>query len=218
MNAHKVTSTRDIKRANVERVYRVMNTLDAPATIPEISRRVPDLSTRTVRRAVADMARPSMGMVIEAGKRDGATMYTVRGKQFSATVMREQLIPYGDGYTDVHSFLDLMVNPGGNPIKLAEGTKQNILTDDAINAIRKRMAFIVVTAGSPGYGASVAKYMSGLEKIKRELEYVTNILASFTSSHVIYDNYRDTIAYELRRIEETDPELIANARAYVQDM
>jgi hypothetical protein len=110
--------------------------------------------------------------------------------------------------------MEVMSNPDVNPF--AANLKQELLAEGITNWLRTRMLLVVMTAGEAGFASQVEIVRSGMAKVQNELERLTSIVASFNDSAVWYAQYRDGIAYDIRRVQENNPDLFDISWAFVK--
>lgn len=157
------------------------------------------LNERTIRRAIEGLLKG--GFLVTVGRRNNAILY---GKQGTAiTDTDRQLISVGGKLVTVEEFLRTFADPELDPFKL----KVSTLSHDATQNIRRRLLFTIISAGEPGYDQQLKLTSKDLHAYLAEVEHVANILKSFLDSPVWYQQYRDRIAYEVRRTAKEDPEL-----------
>lgn len=203
-----------VKMTNQSNVFNVMKVIGAPATIADISRHVGGITERTVRRAIDGLVKS--GHVIEAGKNEGAALYALR-EQMPLSKTESRMVPFGSGsLLSVEDFLDLMTSIETNPLRKA--TKRPLLSDEMSNAIRQRMAFVIMTAGEPGFANAVNTYRNGLITIQQELMHVLTMVKAFVESPVWYDHYRDQLATSVRDMQKDNPELFQLAKDYIANL
>lgn len=201
-----------VKLNNDSRVYNIIRTYNSPVAIGDIHREMMDVSEKTVRRAVKSLM--ATGFVVEAGKRDGSFLYQASSSMPNWNDENSKRIPFNGAYISVNDFMEVMSNPEGNPFEA--NLKQELLTEGIVNYLRTRMLFVIMTAGEAGFNGQVEIARSGLAKVQSELERLTAIVANFNESAVWYEQYRDGIAYDIRRTQEKNPDLYELAWAFVK--
>jgi hypothetical protein len=203
-----------IKLGNQSRVFEAFGP-EEKLTIAELTARVNErleghekLSDQTIRRAVASLTRS--GLIKPFGKNNNAQTY---GKLSAAMTADEgeKLIPFGGELLNVGDFVKLMASPEVQPFTL----KLPLLDDTIATMLRKVMLHVVITAPSPGYNEELKKHAKRIHNVIAGLEFATQALRSFIDSPVWYEQYRDRIAYALRRLQQEDPELYQLAQDYL---
>lgn len=215
------TTRENIALINRSNVFKAMQALRMQCTISEITTQVarmemPAMAERTVRRAIDALIKS--GHVVEVSKRNGAATYILRDAVTTPDT-NTKLVPIGTGSQDlleVEDFIALMVNPERNPLRKA--TRNELITQEMSDAIRMRLAFVVLCSGEPGFNEAISRYRGGLILIQQELEHVLNILSGFINSPVWYDHYRDTMALRVREMQQSNPQLYKLAKDYVGNL
>jgi hypothetical protein len=191
---------------------------DEKLTIAELTHRVntklPDvkrLSEQTVRRAVNDLVQ--MGHLKPYGKSYNAQTF---GKLSAATSNGDTpIIPYAgssDGMSTVEEFLRVMTDPDLRPLKL----KRNLIGEKQQHAIRRLMVFAILSAAESGHDETLKSANENLNEVLVDLQFAIDTIKSFVDSPIWYPQYRDRIAYAVRRVQEKDAELFQLAQDYVK--
>lgn len=186
-------------------------------TISEITARVNErleghakLSDQTIRRAITSLSKS--GLIKPFGKTNNAQTY---GRLSAAMTVDEgeRLIPFGGELLTVSDFVKLMADPEGEPFTL----KAPLISDENQTKLRKLMLYTIITSSSPGYGEELKKAAKQIHNVIAGLEFAADALRAFVDSPVWYEQYRDRIAYALRRLQEEDPKLFELAKDYLSD-
>jgi DNA-binding Lrp family transcriptional regulator len=185
-------------------------------TITELSDRLNENSTpetkvsdRTIRRSIDSLVKS--GFLKPYGKQNNAMLYGKLSASFAET--DEKLINFGGQLLTVEEFLREIVEPSNSPL---QKTKLQIVSKEMEHEIRRRLAWAIATAGEPGMQEPLKKVSNELHKIMGEVAFVHDLLQSFLDSPVWYEQYRDKIAYGLRRLQENDPDLYQLTAEYVR--
>lgn len=174
-----------------------------------LSDATPKVSDRTIRRAIAALVKS--GFLKPYGKQNNAMLY---GKLSAAfTDADQKLINFGGELVSVEEFLREVVEPENNPL---QKSKADLLNDEIKHHIRRRLAFVVITAGNVGFQDELKKVSRDLHGILGELQFVTNLLQNFMDSPVWYEQYRDKVGYGVRAMQQSDPDLYQLAMEYVR--
>lgn len=189
------------RMTNDARVFKVMSDARRPMTIAELSRELPDIVEKTVRRAVDSLRRN--GFIIEAGRDNNSKLYAIAGMMGSNA--GDRLIPMGNDVITVADFVKLMAGMEQKPF--ATRLKTELLSDAFQQIMRQRMLFTIVSAGEAGYNSQLLTVQEALVKVVEEMERLTNMMRSFVNSSVWYEHYRDPIAQAMRDLQKKDPEL-----------
>lgn len=181
-------------------------------TIPELTQRVWDyakeqdnqnlkLSDRTIRRSLETLV--ENGFLKTFGKRQQAVLYGKVSSSFIGSTDPQKMIPFSGELVTVEDFLHHVVEPDSDPLSL----KVPMLKSEIQNHIRRRLAFVVLSSGETGLNDEVAKTKKELETFTREIEFLYKLLTAFVNSPVWYTQYRDGIGYEMRKVQQKDPDL-----------
>jgi hypothetical protein len=201
-----------VKLNNDSRVYNVIRNYNVPVTVADVHKELTDVTEKTIRRAIKSLS--ATGFVIEAGKRDGAFLYQASSSKPNWDDENGKRIPMGNSFVSVNDFIEAMVNPKVNPF--SANLKQEVFTEGISQYLRTRMLLVVMTSGEAGFANQVEIVRNSLLKVQGEVERLLAILQKFTESAVWYEQYRDGIAYDIRRVQETNPELYELAWAFVK--
>lgn len=209
-------SKEHIKLTNQSLVFESLGD-DEKLTIAEITERVNSkldgpnkLSDQTVRRAVKDLC--VSGLFKPFGKINNAQTFGKLSAAMTASE-KEKLIPFGGELIDVGDFIKLMADPEVKPLTL----KQALLSRNAQNALRKMMLWVVLTSSDAGFNEQLKSQAEILHEAIAGLEFAADALRGFVNSPVWYPQYRDRIAYALRRLQQEDPELYQLAEDFVKE-
>lgn len=196
----------EVKTANKSRVYRTLSDAKKPMAIDDLSRAIPEMNEQTVRRAVKELTRDAF--IKPSGKRPGgAQLYTVIAQGAYADDASEKCITYANDLLPVGDFLAIMAAPLETNNPFAVDSPPYAIRSTYIQRMRKLMAATVMTAGEAGMRTSIDEFEAELEKIHRELKWAASILEGFLTSPIWYDEFRDRVAYNLRRMQQENPEL-----------
>lgn len=201
-----------VKLTNEGRVFKAMQATARPMTIAQLNTHVPDIVEKTIRRAIASLV--SKGFVVEAGRESGSTLFALVDDSYASGKSGERLIPQGDGVVTVETFLRSMSSTKTNPF--GSSLKIETLSTEMTHFLRTRMLYAVVTATDPGFEEQLNKIHDNLQKIEGEMEKVLNFIRKFNLSPIWHPQYRDRFAYELRKVQEEDPELYRLVMDYVK--
>lgn len=189
------------RMTNDSRVYEVMRKSHRPMTVSEISRELPDIVEKTVRRAIESLRKN--GFVVDAGRDNNSKLYMVAG--MSGGNAGDKLVPFGNEVMTVEAFIKLIASPDSNPF--GSRLKTEPLSEKLQQILRQRMLFAVMSAGEGGFNSQLETVQEALTKVVEEMERLTEMVRVFTNSPVWYDHYRDPIALEVRELQKKDPEL-----------
>lgn len=196
-----------IALSNERHIYNILNDSGSKLPVTEIYTRLAlagnQLSDKTIRRALTKLKEGAF--VQEYGKQNGAVMYGVSdlpGEKFRED---RATINFGGTLVPLEDFVRMLSSFENDPFKL--DFKSTVLSETQSLALRRRMLAVVITAGVPGYNEKLHGLAESLIKLQGELEYITKVIKSFTDSPVWYEQYRDGLAYQLRRLQEKDPDL-----------
>jgi hypothetical protein len=157
------------------------------------------LNERTIRRAIDGLHK--YGFLVTVGRRENAILYA---KQSSVTTAsNKHLVSLGGNLVTVPEFLKTFADLEIDPFKI----KVHTLSHEAAQNIRKRLLFTIISAGEPGFNEQLKMTSKDLHAYLAEVEHIANVLKTFLDSPVWYQQYRDRIAYEVRRTQQEDPEL-----------
>jgi ribosomal protein L20A (L18A) len=204
-----------LAQSNEQLVYKVLKEIGSKHTIPEIASQIPSITERTVRRCVDDLVK--QGYARKYGRRGNATLYGLADKSMysEAEGFEEiEIIPFGGELLTVQAFLEMMVSLEENPFN--DNPEINLLRSPVTNGIRRAMAGTILTTNSTGQEAYLQKAAGLLLSIEQELRYVLKLLDSFNASGVWFDQYRDRIAFQVRRAQQMNPDLIQLAIDFVR--
>lgn len=166
------------------------------------------LSDRTIRRAILELV--SKGFLREYGRSNNAMLY---GKMSaSLTEPNQPLIPNPAGMMTVEEFIRFMAATEMRPLRL----KQAMMGEKYQHVIRRRMVFAVMSAAQPGFENQLKEVNQTLNDAIAELEYALAQIKTFVDSPIWYSQYRERMGYEIRRMQEKDPELFQLAVDYVK--
>lgn len=201
-----------VKLTNEGRVFKTMQALARPVTIAELSTHVPEVVEKTIRRCIASLV--TKGFVVEAGRESGSTLFALIDNSYASGKSGERLIPQGDGLVNVETFLRSMSSTKTNPF--GSSLKIETLSDEMAHFLRTRMLYAIVTATDPGFEAQLAKIHENLVKVEGEIEKILIFLKKFNNSPIWHPQYRDRFSFELRKVQEEDPELYKLVMDYVK--
>lgn len=211
-----LTSKERTKLSNQSLVFEAFGEAEK-LTIAELTSRVNErlpshekLSDQTIRRAVKDLTKS--GHIKPYGRNNNAQTY---GKLSAAMTADEgeKLIPFGGELVSVRDFVQMMADPEGQPFTLKAP-----LLDHAITVmLRKVLLHTVMTSDSPGFDDELKAHQRRLQKAIDGLEFAADALRGFLQSPVWYPQYRDRIAYALRRLQQEEPELFQLTKDYLAD-
>lgn len=180
-------------------------TLKINKQIEESYRRV---SEQTVRRAINELV--GLGHLKPFGKNGLAMTYGKLSTEMTAGNGEQELIPFSGSMTTVETFLQIMVDPNGQPFKL----KVPILSEGISHAVRRTMVYVVLSSSEVGNTDALKVANQRLNNLINELRYILGNLEAFVDSPVWYEQYRDQMGYALRRLQEKDPDLFQLAMDY----
>lgn len=167
------------------------------------------LSARTVRRSIENLV--ETGFLKLYGKQNNAMVY---GKLSASFVdVDEKIIPFGGQLVSIEDFLKMVVDPDSSPL---QKSKVRVISNEVEHHIRRRLAFVIMSAGNPGMRDRLHKVQRELDNVLNELNYAAGILQGFINTPVWYEQYRDKIAPGLRKVQETDPDLFQLSAEYVK--
>lgn len=166
------------------------------------------LSDRTIRRSIEALVKS--GFLKPYGKANNAMTYGKLSASFVDT--NEKLINFNGELVSIEDFLRLMVDPDSKPLQRG---KNPILSDEVNHTIRRRLAGVVISAGNAGMHEYLQKVQRELFNVLADLNYTTGVLQAFMDSPVWYEQYRDKMAYGMRRVQENDADLIQLAYEYM---
>lgn len=205
-----------IKLANQSLVYEAFAD-NEKLTISELTWRINEtrerherISDQTIRRAIADLVRS--GHIKPYGKQNNAQTYGRLSASISADAEKEKVIPFGGDLVSIEDFVRLLCEPDSSPLSL----KVPLLGEEAQHSIRRTMVHVILTSGEVGTDDALKKSNRRLHNVIAELEYVLNTLQTFVNSPIWYPQYRERIAFALRRMQEKDAELFQLAEDYVR--
>lgn len=165
------------------------------------------LAERTIRRAVISLY--DKGFLIESGKFGKAMTYVAR--DISAASDDKPMLSFAGSLMDVETFVSLFVSENSEPFK----RNMNIMSQKHSHLLRRMVAFAVLSAGNSGAEEQLKNVNKTLRATLGELEHIKQIINGILDSPIWYEQYRDKIAYQLRRIEQKNPELIQLAQDFV---
>jgi hypothetical protein len=184
-------------------------------TITEVTERLNDnaepsdkLSDRTIRRAIEQLTKN--GHLKTYGKRNNATLYGRLSASY--TEPDQKLINFGGDLMTVGEFLHRIVDVGETPLQTK---KYPVTSKRAEHDIRRRLAFVVWSAGNVGMNAQLQVIMKDLHTFLKEYEHVVNLLKNFLDSPLWYEQYRDKIGLAVREMQEKEPELFELTTQYI---
>lgn len=186
-------------------------------TIREASERVNEslprderLSGRTIRRCVDDLIKSAF--LQQSGRENSAILYSRLSSIF--TDSDEKLVNFGGNLVTVKSFIQAMV--GEDEAPLQRSPERRVLSMDIEHQIRRRLAFVLLSAGEPGMNDQLEKTRRALYKFLDEIKFIAAILENFVDSPVWFEQYRDKIAAMMRELQKEDPELFQKTIEYVK--
>ncbi|GHF92421.1 hypothetical protein [Streptomyces griseosporeus] len=174
----------------------------------------PTLSEQTVRRAITGLVKS--GFLREYGKQHNAMLYGRLSASWAASEEGQPLVPLAGNLVSVPDFLRLMVDEEAEPYPFIVKVKPEnwAITDEFQRKLRKRMAHVILNT-SPGYSDALETQRNFLNNHITELRHMIQVMESFLDSPIWYAQYRDRMAYEVRRTQEKNPELFKLAVEYV---
>jgi hypothetical protein len=158
------------------------------------------LNERTIRRAIESLE--ETGFLITVGRHGGAVLFAKQGTS-AFDNPKNELIPLSGELVSVEKFLRTFADPSIDALKL----KLDTLSVESDRNIRQMLLFAVISAGEVGLDRRLKSAAKGLYAYLDEINHIQKTLQTFIESHVWYEQYRDRIAYEVRRVQEKDPEL-----------
>jgi hypothetical protein len=201
-----------VKLLNESAVYNALRELRQPATVSTLSQSLPNITEKTVRRALKELR--TNGFVVESGKTEGGSyLYQCADALPSFGEGNEKRVPLGGKFVSVKDFIEVMASPEINPF--AADLKTEILTDDIAEWLRRRMLFVIMSSGEAGLNSHLNKVREQMLKVQGELDRLANIVRAFNDSAVWFEQYRDGIAFDARRMQEGKPELFQLAWDYI---
>lgn len=201
-----------VKLMNESSVYNALRELGQPATVATLSQSMPNITEKTVRRALKVLR--TNGFVVESGKTEnGSYLYQCSDALPSWGEGNEKRIPLGGKFVSVKDFIEVMASTEINPF--GANLKTELFTDAIAEWLRRRMLFVVMSSGEAGFDSHVGSVREQMLKVQGELERLTKVVTAFTASAVWYNQYRDGIAYDARRMQETEPDLFQLAWDFI---
>lgn len=217
-----MTAKKRVKLSNQSLVFEVFTDEDK-LTVVEITERVNEklkqanqhdddeftrLSESTVRRALDNLVKTNF--LRTYGRLNNAMLY---GKISAAYADPEQkLITFAGELITVEDFLTRVISPEEKPLQL----KSSVLSRGREHDIRRRLAFVIMSAGELGLNERLAEVEVELKDIQAEFEYVANLLRTFLDSPVWYQQHRDRIGNNVREVQKKNPELLQLAFEYIK--
>lgn len=217
MKVNRTLTPRDhVKLSNQSLVYEAFDE-NEKMTITEVTIKVNSqvtadrrMSEQTVRRAIGNLV--SLGHLQRFG-RDGLAMtYGKLSTEMTAGNGEQELIPFAGSMETVETFLQVMADPEGQPFKLK--LKAPILSEDTNHIVRRTMVHVVLSSGEVGNIEALKVANRRLNNVIDELRYILGNLEAFVDSPLWYEQYRDQMAYSLRRLQEKNPDLFQLAIDY----
>ena len=188
-------------------------------TTPEVAQRVNEmakarellpLSERTVRRSIESLV--ELGSLKVHGRQNNAILYGKLSASFADE--KERLVNFGGEFLSVEDFLKLVVAPDMHPLQ--KSPKLAVTSTEIEHQIRRRLAFVIWSAGNPGLNGQLQNVMRELHNALAEYRHAANLLQAFLDSPVWYEQYRDKIGMAMRKVQEKNPELFDLTDAYVK--
>lgn len=218
-----MTAKKKVKLSNQSLVFEVF-TDDDKLTVVEILERVNEklkresqhndeeftrMSDSTVRRALDSLVKTNF--LRTYGRSNNAMLY---GKISAAYADAEQkLITFSGELITIEDFLTQVISPEERPLQL----KTPILSKSREHDIRRRLAFVIMSAGELGLNEKLEEVRQELETLHTEMAYVSNVLRGFLDSPVFYQQHRDRIGNNVREVQKKNPDLIQLAFDYIQN-
>lgn len=159
------------------------------------------LQERTVRRCLNSLEKA--GFIVTAGKQNNSMLYAKQGTSAFEQAAGANLIPFAGDIVSVEKFLRSFADPTIHPFKL----KRNILSTDVEKLFNQWLLFAIISAGNVGLDEQLKQAAKGLQLYLNEVEHIQKLLSLFIDSPVWFEQYRDRIAYEVRRVQEKDADL-----------
>jgi hypothetical protein len=159
------------------------------------------LNERTIRRALDGLQKA--GFIITVGRQNNAILYGKQGTSAFEQAEGAELIPLAGELVSVEKFMRMFADPSLEPFKV----KRDTLAVDAEQHMRQMLLFAIISSGSVGLDDKLKQASKLLHSYLAEVEYIQKVLKTFIDSPVWYEQYRDRIAYEVRRVQEKDPAL-----------
>ena len=161
------------------------------------------LNERTIRRALTGLEKA--GFIITAGRQTGssAILYAKQGTSAFEQAAGSNLIPFAGELVSVEKFLRSFADPEIKPFKL----KKDVLSTEIEHNFRQLLLFAIISSGESGLDEQLKQVSKTLHSRLAEIEHIQKVLKTFLDSPVWFEQYRDRIAYEVRRVQEKDPEL-----------
>lgn len=204
-----------LAESNEQMVFKAIKDSKGKVTVSELSAIIPHITDRTVRRCIYDLEKK--GFIRSVAKRGNAMTYELADKSMyedSDSFDEVPIIPFGGDMKTVNDFLEIVVSPDSNPLN--NDPDKNLLRTSISNGIRRAMAGVVLTSGVAGQEEFVAGAQKELLKVEAELRYVLKIVSDFNNSTVWFDQYRDRIAFQNRRAQQSNPTLFQLAFDYIR--
>jgi hypothetical protein len=160
---------------------------------------------RTIRRCVEDLTR--LGFLKTYGRSPtNAVLYGRTTIGLTAEKDDDRtLINWAGELISVEDFVRRVSDPEINPFRLK--LKANVISDEMTQALRQRLLYVILSAGSTGQDEQIKKALEGLHGVLDEVNYLQSVLTNFVNSPVWYAQYRDPIGFEVREMQRRDPEL-----------
>lgn len=203
---------------NEQRVFNVLREKQIKLSIAEIASKLDgEITERTVRRCISALV--EKGMVKKYGRTTSGVQYALADKSMyeSETSFSDEelkLIAFAGTMQTVTEFLEMMVAPDQNPLALKNVAP--VVRTSVATGIRRAMAGVVLTASSAGQDEFLKATRVSLQAVEDELRFLLKVVSEFNNSAVWYDQYRDTIAYQLRLMHKNNPELFQLAMDFVR--
>lgn len=198
---------------NQELVYKLLEGGEklTVSEIYEAISKTQEINERTIRRAITALTKS--GFVKEFGRRGNATLYGKVDSSFAGSQTGEELIPLAGNLVNVEDFLRLFADLSVDPFRV----KHAVVSNKATQLMRKILLYVVMTSGETGHGDGLKTASKSLYEYAEELRYTLSLIEGFLNSPVWFQQYRDRVAYEVRRVQEKDPELFQLATDVVRN-
>jgi hypothetical protein len=157
------------------------------------------------------------GFVRKHSKKGNSTLYGLADKSmYSESEGMEEvpIIPFGGNLLKVSDFLETMVSQDEDPLNANPNLK--LLRHAIATGIRRAMTGVVMTSGVAGQEQFLLDSRTQLQAVEDELRFLLKVISHFNDSGVWFDQYRDRIAFQTRRAQQTDHELWQLAMDFVR--
>lgn len=201
------TNPRKQALSNQSLVYRAFGESEK-LTIAEVEERL-EMSDRTVRRAIKALV--VSGHLKTYGMQNNARLYGRISAAYADS--KDKLVNFGGELVSIEDFVKAMVSPEEKPLQKG---KTSFVSIEMEHHIRRRMAYVVITAGNAGLLEQLKKVNRELHGVLDNLKHIENILQNFMDSPIWFQQYRDELAFSLRRLQENEPDLFSLAQDYVK--